>query len=123
MFIQNLLVQTRLGNIQGLGAFQPNPAAPGDAPAQIVNLITSVYTFLTILAGLSFILYFVLGAIKWISSAGDAQKVTSAREQMTAAAIGLIAVIASYAVVGIVGLFLGIDLLDPEAVFCRAFNC
>lgn len=80
---------------------------------RLTTLISSVYGFLTIVAGLAFILWFVLGAIDWIMSGGDKAKVEGARNKMTSAAIGLIIVVASYAIVGIVGQVVGFDILNP----------
>lgn len=74
---------------------------------------STIFGFLTLLAGLAFLLYFALGAIKWITSGGDTNQVEAARNQMTAAAIGLVAIIAAYTVAGIVSLTLGIDILNP----------
>jgi len=95
----------------GIGGFGPGNPFPTQGPIQLVNLISTVISFLTIIAGLAFILYFVLGAIAWITSSGDQQKLDAAKGQMTSAAIGLIIVVASYAIIGIVGRVVGLDIL------------
>lgn len=91
---------TQLGTADSIGAL-------------FSRLASTVFGFLTIVAGLAFLLYFVLGAIQWITSGGDASKVEGARNKMTNAAIGLVAVIAAYTIAGIVSLTLGINILDP----------
>lgn len=111
-----------------LAQAQPLPAITGpggtfdasqnatDAPGIIAELASTLLGFLTVLAGLAFILYFVLGGLSWISAGGDTAKVEAARSQMINAAIGLTVVVSSYAIIGIVGSVLGIDILDPAAL-------
>lgn len=77
---------------------------------------STIFGFLTLVAGLAFLLYFALGAIQWIISGGDPQKIEKAKGQMTSAAIGLIAVIAAFTIAGIISLVLGIDILNPANV-------
>lgn len=117
--ISQFLSQTRLGGegggFAGIGPFLNRDKASdaGQIGTTFELIATTVLSFLTIVAGLAFLLYFVLGAISWITSGGDAQKVEAAKNQMTAAAIGLIAVISAYTIAGIVSLVLGINILNP----------
>lgn len=112
---------TPLGNFRGLGPFMPDEitsdTTSGASGAAFESLASTVLTFLTTLAGIAFLLYFVLGALKWITSGGEPQKVESARNQMVSAGIGLVAVIAAYTIAGIASLILGIDILNPAAMF------
>lgn len=98
------------GTITGPGAFATDPAQGAE---NFDSLASTIFGFLTIVAGLAFALYFLLGALSWVTAGGDQQKVQNAKNQMTNAAIGLIAVVASYAIIGIVGAALGIDILNP----------
>src|SRR5690606_11043134 len=102
-----------LGPIDGpVEAFNPtagiNTSNSGDL---IVKLITSVIGFLTIVAGLAFLLYFLMGGISWLTAGGERDRVEKAKNQMTSAVIGLIVVIASITIASIVGQVLGIDIL------------
>jgi len=110
MHTPNLIAQKHnLFPIEGPGAFadQPNNAAQN-----LTTLINSIFSFLTIVAGLAFILYFVLGALRWITGGGEEAAVEKAKSQMVNAAIGLIVVMASYAIIGVIGMVLGIDILN-----------
>lgn len=111
--IAPLLSQTELGGFQGIGRFMDLTNVVGSPGDLFEALASNIFGFLTLLAGMSFLLFFVLGAIKWITSGGDPQKVEGAKNQMVAAGIGLVAVIAAYTVAGIVSLFLGFDILNP----------
>lgn len=99
-----------------------NPFAP-DLTKKGVNAVTALpkfistfIGFLTTLAGLMFLIYFIVAALSWITAGGEKGKIESARQQMTNAALGLIIVIASYAIVGIVGGVLGLNILNPLQV-------
>jgi ascorbate-specific PTS system EIIC-type component UlaA len=49
------------------------------------------------------LVFFVWGAIEWISSGGDKGKVENARNRITQAVIGLIILVGSYAIIGFIG--------------------
>jgi len=114
-FISQIHAQEDLGTIGGLGTF--HDIDPTQAPTIFETLASSIFGFLTLVAGLAFILYFVLGAINWITSGGEEARVEKAKNQMTSAAIGLIIVVAAYTVIGIVGTVVGFDILNPASVF------
>lgn len=101
--------------IEGTGTLQLEGKLP--SPQQIttnLNTIASLtMTILTITAGLAFIVYFILGAFKWITSGGDQGKTEEAKKQLTQAAIGIIVVVVSYFVIDIIGKVLGFKILSP----------
>lgn len=102
-----------LGNITGVGTFQA--AAP---ETLLGKFLSSIITTLTIVGSLTFVIYFTMGALKWITAGGDKTKVGEAQSQMTQGAIGLIAMVASYFIIGIVGAVLGLNILNPlDALF------
>lgn len=102
-----------LGPIEGVGQFQQGAGA--GASDLLGSFLSTLVTTLTLVAGLAFILYFVLGGIKWITSSGDKGKAEEARNELTQAAIGLVVVAVSYFIAGIVGGVVGIDILNPAA--------
>ena len=79
-----------------------------------VTAISNALGILTVLAGLFFIFYFLIGAIMWLTSGGDSGKLTKARDQMLHGVIGLVIVVVSYSVIGFIGTLLGLDLLDID---------
>jgi len=94
-----------------------NPETASENAFTTLELIVSnVLALLTTIGGLVFIIYFLLGAIAWISSGGDTSKVSKARDQMIQGALGLIVLVAMYAIVGLVGSIVGIDVLNPAQV-------
>lgn len=117
----NLIAQIKdvpLGTFKPPGAFAPNLSNPTSASSvNSLSLFLSTFIgFLTTLAGLMFLIYFIIAALGWITSGGEKGKVESAKQQMTNAAIGLIIVITAYSIVGIVGGVLGVNILNPVKV-------
>ncbi len=121
----NLIAQTmpnikdvNLGSLKAPGAFAPNLTNPTSASSvnSLSQFISTFIGFLTTLAGLMFLIYFIVAGLAWITAGGEKGKVESARQQMTNAALGLIIVIAAYSIVGIVGGVVGINILNPVQV-------
>jgi hypothetical protein len=102
------------GEITGVGVFQ----TVGSGPSTLLGtFLSSLVTTLTIVGSLAFVVYFFIGTLTWITAGGDKGKIGQAQSQMTQGAIGLIALVAAYFVIGIVGAVLGLDLLNPYKMF------
>lgn len=103
-----------LGRIIGIGPFgELNPADPStDAITKLVTLISNFIGLITIIAGLWFLFKIFFSGFQWINAGGDKQTLQTAQKSLTNAVMGLIIVIAAYTLIGIVGLFLGLDILN-----------
>lgn len=111
-----LSIFVSLGKISGLGDFQGNINHGGSSAIvgnNITLLFTRIITVFTVIGGLAFLIYFILGAFKWITSGGDKGKLEIAQSQISNALIGLIVIIVSIFIIGLVGGILGFDILDP----------
>lgn len=85
---------------------------PGTIPAtNIGNVISAVVGILLVLAAILAFLFLILGGIQWITSGGDKAGMEAARNKITAAIVGLIIVAAAWAIMLLVGQFIGFDLL------------
>lgn len=80
----------------------------------INKLISSGIKFAMIIAALLCFVFLIWGGIQWITSGGDKSNYENARNRITAALIGLAIVAASWAIMTLVGSFLGINILDGE---------
>ncbi len=78
----------------------------------LATILSNVIGFLTIVAGLWFMIQFILGAVSWISAGGDKGKTTQAKDKLTQSVIGLAIVVGAYAIAGLVGAIVGIDFLN-----------
>ena len=107
--------EVSLGELEGLpGGYDPGTGTePKGATESLTKIFNNVFGVLTLVGGLMFIVYFLLGGIQWITSSGEREKVEKSKKQMTNAAIGLIIVVASYSIAFIIGKVLGIDILEP----------
>lgn len=76
------------------------------------SIIEALVTFVLIIAALAFFFWLVLGGIRWITSGGDKAQTEQARNQITAALVGLVIVFSAWALIQILGTFFGVDLLN-----------
>lgn len=101
------------------GVFDPAMSSPFNSLNGIISLIVS---FLTVLGGLAFLLYFIFGGLQWTLAGGDTGKVDTAKKQMTNGAIGLIIIVISYGIIAVVGTVLGLDILNPGTVIQKTIG-
>lgn len=96
--------------------FENNEIAPGSyslTGSGMKSLLDNVINAVGAVAGLYFLIQFILSAIKYISQGGDDKALASARKAMSNATLGLIMVFMAWWVVRIVGTIFGINLLKP----------
>jgi type IV secretion system pilin len=86
------------------------------------KFISNLIGVMTVLAALFFIVYFVTAAFKWATAGGDSGKISKAKDQMIQNTLGLILVIASYAIIGLLGSVIGFDLLNPGDVILNSLK-
>jgi len=94
------------------GFFQNPDVNIPTTTTRLTDIITNLVTVLTVFAGLAFMLWFVVGALTWISAADHADKLEKAKAQMSSALVGLVIVILTFSVVYLIGKILGIDILN-----------
>lgn len=75
------------------------------------KVLSSFLQIATITAGILVFVYLLLGGIKYISSGGDEKAVTSAKNQITTAIVGLLLVVSAYAITKIVERVFGVSIL------------
>ena len=68
----------------------------------ITDILTFMFRFFFIIAGLIAIIYLLLGALSWITSGGNKESVDKAREKIQAAIVGLIVIFAVLAIIVVV---------------------
>lgn len=76
----------------------------------MAGLIASLINGAILLSALAVLLYLILGGFQWLTSGGDKGKTESARNKITSALIGLLIVIASWAIFNLILQFFGINL-------------
>lgn len=78
----------------------------------ISSIIAAIIILVLVISALVFFFMLVWGGIRYITSGGDKQATESARGQITAALIGLAIVFAAWAIINLVNIFFGIDILQ-----------
>lgn len=85
-------------------------------------LITRALQVALLIAGLLVFVYLVLGGLQWITSGGDKGKTEAARNQITAALVGLAIVAAAFALIQVVGYFFGFNITEIGKNLPTAFE-
>lgn len=78
--------------------------------------ISSIVAVITISAGIAFIIYFVFGALTWVTSGGKADQLEKAKSTMSSALIGLFVTILTIPTIYIIGKLVGLDILNPSTI-------
>lgn len=86
-----------------------SPLGTIDEPAVFFG---NIINGLTVIAGTIALVYLVIGGIRYIMSGGDKVGVEAAREQITAAIVGLVIVFGAWFLITVVGRILGFDVLN-----------
>lgn len=90
---------------------------PGREFATVENLtfpqiIQGLLRLTLLIAALVFFFILVIGGIRWILSGGDKAQTEAARNQITAALVGLVIVFAAWAIAQLIETFFGVNILN-----------
>ena len=126
---QQLLAQDlELGSdpIRGAGVIGDLTQQQADTPRGAMDLLLSqlsnIIGFLTIVGGLFFVIFFLIDAFEWLRAGDDKGKIEKAQQRMINAAIGLLIMIVTIGIVGIVGGVFGLEILNPTDSFVRIID-
>ncbi|MEA3354932.1 MAG: hypothetical protein U9Q63_00390 [Patescibacteria group bacterium] len=84
---------------------------------RLSTVISNIIGVVTMVAGFAFLIYFIVATVQLITSAGDAQKIQTARTMMTNALIGIFISAAAYPIASLLSNLLGIPLTKPTDLF------
>jgi cbb3-type cytochrome oxidase subunit 3 len=104
--MQQLLAQTTI-NLNNPGSGFGNLTG-----LTIGGFVTFAVTFVLIVAGLIFFFMLIIGGLRWILSGGDKAHTEAARNQITAALIGLVIVFAAWAIAQLLTSIFGVGILN-----------
>ncbi len=90
---------------------QPGKGFEAATNLRVENMVSGFVKIILVLAGLSFFFILVIGGIKWILSGGDKAHTEGARNQITAALVGLVIVFSAWAIIGLINTFFGVNLM------------
>jgi len=77
----------------------------------VSGVVSAAIRLLLVVAALISFIFLVIGGIKWITSGGDKEGTAKAQSTITAALIGLLIVFAAWAIIRLIQVFFGIEIL------------
>ena len=80
---------------------------------QVGPLMSKIVGILIVIAGLLFLIYFLWSGLRWLTSGGEKTAVAAAKARMTAAFIGFLLVLASWAIYILIRHMFGIQVAAP----------
>lgn len=90
------------------------------APLTLQKIISSIIGVLTIVAILYFLFVLITGALSYISSGSDKNKVEEARNKISTGIVGLIIVISAIFLADLLGYLLGVNILEFYGLFINS---
>lgn len=113
---QKIPLKERIGG-EGLGPFGNIEFTSKSGITGVVDTISAIVGFMTIAAAIWFLFQILYGGYQWLSSGGDSKAITSARDRLTHAFIGLTIVVGAWALLSITGAFFGTDaFINPASI-------
>lgn len=76
------------------------------------GIVSGAISLVMLIVTLVFFFILVLGGLKWVMSGGDQKAVEAARAQITNALIGLAIVFAAWAIMQLIKIVFGVDILS-----------
>lgn len=76
------------------------------------KLLSNTLALLFFFAGLLAFVFIIIGGIQWITAGGDPKAASAARDRITAAVVGLLVVVAAFAITLILNAVFGINLFN-----------
>lgn len=80
------------------------------------EIVASLLNIAYVAAGVFFLIQVVIGGIQWINAGGDPKNLESARGRITNAVIGLVIVVAAFAITLIFTTLLGVNIFTGDVV-------
>lgn len=86
------------------------------AAGAFTKILSNVIGVMTVIAGLWFMFQFIIGGYGYMTAGEDPQKMGNATKKITSSLIGLVVIVAAYAVISLLGSMLGFDILNPQKI-------
>ena len=80
------------------------------------GIVSGFITLALVVAAIVFFFMLVIGGIRWIMSGGDKASTEGARNQITAALIGLVIVFAAWAIAQLINTFFGVNIFSVSII-------
>ena len=111
--IHTLLAQVPIGSFEPVSDVRQPSLDQASVLSTLELWISDIIGIITILGTLFFIVYAFIAAFNWITAAGDKSKIEKAKDRLVWSTLGLILIVASYGIIGLIGGIIGLELLEP----------
>ncbi len=78
----------------------------------VPGIVSALIRLVVVIAAIVFFFILVIGGIRWIASGGDKAQTENARNQITAALVGLVIVFAAWAILALIKTFFNVDIFS-----------
>lgn len=102
------------GALLAQGGINLRPGQGFSTPLETLTfgqVIGAAIVLILIIAAIVFFFILIIGGVRWITSGGDKAATEAARSQITSALVGLVIVFAAWAILQLIELFFGVDIL------------
>ena len=87
---------------------------PSDGGQALAKYLAIIWQVIVILGSLFVLLYLAWGALDWILSGSNPDRLKRAKDKIFNSLFGLVFLALTYLIIKLVGLFLGINILNPD---------
>jgi hypothetical protein len=84
----------------------------GLAKFEVADFVTAIIRLIIIIAFVVAFIFLLIGGIRWIIAGGETKAVEGARNMVTGALVGLIIVLAAFAIIRLVEFFFSISIIS-----------
>ncbi len=90
------------------------PSLPRDGGVAFAKYLAIIWWTIVIVGGFAVFFYMAWGALDWIFSGSNQDRLKRAKEKMGSGVIGLVFLVLSYAIVGLISRITGLNILNPN---------
>lgn len=88
----------------------------------LLNILRAGIQFILVIAFVLAFIFLLIGGLRWITAGGDEKAIGSARNMITAALIGLVIILVAYAIIRLVEIFFGVNIVTGGITLPNAVN-
>lgn len=86
----------------------------GDDGSGIFMFVNNIFLLIGAIGGLALIFQLIMAGFSYINAQGDTKKVEAAWTKIWQSVLGLVILLSAFTIAGLVGKFLGINVLAPK---------
>jgi cbb3-type cytochrome oxidase subunit 3 len=93
------------------------------AQEKLIEFVRGLIRVIFLVGGVGVLIFFALGGIRWIFSAGDKQQIDQAKGMITAAVVGFVILALSYLILLLIGTFFKVEIVQKPPPTAPGGSC